>query len=361
MRVLALTKYGDKAASARQRFALYKDDLAKEGVELSFSPLFSNDYIDSINIGRRDFGEVVGGYLNRARTLATSARSADALWVQYETFPYLPGFFERFVGLLQKPIVFDYDDATFHMYDTSKSRLVRSLLGSKLEPLIAASAAVTAGNEYLADYAMRWNDRVMVIPTVVDTDRVKPSRKKKGPVPVIGWLGTPSTWPYVRPMLPLLRDLVSAGRARFLAIGSGHASEEDRGGRIEFRDWVEQREVSDLQEMDIGIMPVPDMPWERGKCGFKLAQYMAVGIPSVASPVGVNAAMLETNSSGFLASDEFEWSQSLDRLLGDSSLRKSMGEAARVAAVAHYSLKSQAPRLVELFKSLDSRTGKRAH
>jgi glycosyltransferase involved in cell wall biosynthesis len=190
------------------------------------------------------------------------------------------------------------------MYDRSRSRVVRRLLGSKLRPIIAGSAAVTAGNQYLADYAGRWNGRVMVVPTVVDTDALQPAPPREPKAPVIGWMGSPSTWPYVRPILPLLRELVGARRAKVLVVGAGHAAKGDIGGGIEYRDWAEEREFADLQEMDIGIMPVPDLPWERGKSGYKLVQYMAVGIPSIASPVGVNSAMLDGGTAGILASSE---------------------------------------------------------
>jgi len=352
MKVLALTKYGMRAASARQRFGLYAPSFAEAGIDLSFSPLLSDAHIANLSSGKRSLAEVARGYLKRAVTLATSARRADALWVHCETFPYLPGSFERTVHRLGKPVVFDYDDAIFHMYDRSRSGIVRTLLGSKLRPIIAGSAAVTAGNQYLADYAGRWNGRVMVVPTVVDTNDLRPTSARNPKVPVIGWMGSPSTWPYVRPLLALLTDLVGAGRAKVLVVGAGHAAKGDAGGGIEYRDWTEEREFADLQEMDIGIMPVPDLPWERGKSGYKLVQYMAVGIPSIASPVGVNAAMLDGGSAGLLASSPDEWRHAFERLLGDSTMRRSMGEAARALAVENYSLASQAPRLIELFRSL---------
>lgn len=353
MRVLALTKYGMRAASARQRFGLYEPSFAEAGIALDFAPLLPDSHVANLSAGRRTSPwTIAAAYGRRARALLTAARRADVLWVHCETFPFLPAWVERLTLLTGRPVVFDYDDAIFHMYDDSPSAAVRTLLGGKLRPLIAGAAAVTAGNEYVADYARRLNNRVLVVPTVVDTDRVRPSPHPRSSLPVIGWIGSPSTWPYVEPLLPILRQLAADGLARTLIVGAGRAAERLASAGVEFRPWAEQREISDLQEMDIGIMPVPDAAWERGKSGFKLIQYMAIGIPSIASPVGVNAAVLADGQAGITATSAAEWEASLRALLADGERRRRLGAAARTLAVENYSLTAQAPRLIELFRSL---------
>lgn len=352
MRVLALTRYDLRAASARQRMGIYADAFGKAGIDLVISPLFSNRYVDNISTRAHWRGpEIVRGYLRRFRALFTEIPKADVIWVQYEIFPWLPGPFERLIHAFGKPVVVDYDDSVFHPYDNARNPVTRALLRDKFRPLLLRAAAVTAGNSHLADYARRWNDKVHVIPTVVDTNRLKPQDRSRPPVPTIGWMGSPTTWPYVRPILPLLREFAAQGRARILVVGAGRTADSDASG-IEFRSWSADRERDDLNEMDIGIMPLPDSPWERGKCGYKLIQYMAVGIPGVASPVGVNRDLVGDGTVGLAATGLEEWRANLSMLLENADLRQRMGMAGRERAVESYSVDAQAPRLIKIFRAV---------
>lgn len=346
MRILALTKYGDAAASTRQRFVQYRPALEKAGFELEISPLLSNRHVQGIADGRRGNPLSIGAsYLSRVGTLMQGARDAGALWVHCELFPYLPAMFERLAFRPGTPVVFDYDDAIFHMYDSIL------LLREKLRPLIAGASVVSAGNEYLAEYARRWNANVHVVPTVVDTKQYVPSPGQNGGPPVIGWIGSPSTWAYVRPVVPVLKQLCAAGRAQFLAVGGGIDAEFDKFSGMTCRDWEEGREIADVQSMDIGIMPLPDEPWARGKCGYKLIQYMACGLPVVASPVGVNSSIVREGESGLLATSSDEWLSALTELVDDPRMRESFGSKGRERAVNDYSLASQEPRVVGLFRN----------
>lgn len=346
LNLLALTKYSAEAASTRQRFLAYRPALAKAGIQLGLSPLFDDQHVRGLVSARRaSLGSAAAAYARRMRAVLLDSARADLLWVHCELFPYLPSMFERLAFLRRKPVVFDYDDAIFHMYDDN------ALLRGKLGPLIAGASAVSAGNQYLADYAARFNTNVHVIPTVVDTAVYRPAASNND-IPVIGWIGSPSTWTFVRPYLPLLADLCGAGAARFLAVGAGYAAEGNRFPGMELRDWTEKCEIADIQSMDVGIMPLPDQPWARGKCGYKLIQYMACGLPVVASPVGVNATIVEDQVNGFLATSGDEWNTALRKLLGDRALRLRLGAAGRERIVADFSLGAWAPRLIELFRSV---------
>lgn len=350
MRVLALTRYDRLAASTRQRFMLYQPALAEAGVRLDFAPLFSNDHLRRLAEGKgASLAGTLAAFLRRLRDLFR-ARRYDALWVHCELFPYLPGPFERLAGLWGKPILFDYDDAIFHYYDAPDRPVVRALLGGKLEPLLRNAFACTCGNAYLRDYAARFCERSLVVPTVVDTEVYRPIAKPDSAKLVIGWIGSPSTWCNVRPLLPLLEQLCRERSVRFRAVGAGAEAEHDLFPGLELLAWSEETEVAEVQAMDIGIMPLLDLPFQRGKSGYKLVQYMACGLPVVASPVGVNREMVD-GSNGLLAAEEAEWREALVRLIGDAELRRRMGEAGRALAERSYSLASQAPRIVELFKS----------
>jgi glycosyltransferase involved in cell wall biosynthesis len=269
---------------------------------------------------------------------------ADLLWIYAELFPYLPGQFERLARAARKPIVYDLDDAFFEMYEA------KPFLRGKLEPLLRSACACCAGNAYLRDYAARHCRRSIILPTVVNTDVYKPN-VASGAVPVIGWIGSPSTWSFVKPLLPVLRSVVEAGKARVRIVGAGASASAHGSDGIDLIEWSEESEVADVQAMNIGIMPLPDNRWAEGKSGYKLVQYMACGLPVVASPVGVNREIVTEGWNGFLPDSLSQWSNILGRLLADPSLRERLGNAGRERAVADYSLKVHGPRLVEVMRT----------
>ncbi|HEU0098288.1 MAG TPA: glycosyltransferase family 4 protein [Allosphingosinicella sp.] len=353
MKVLAFLKYGTLAASTRQRLVQYEPSLAEAGIEVEYLPLLDNEHLRRLAAGRRASPAASARrYLDRMYQLLTR-RDFDLLWVHCELFPYLPGLFERLAAATGKPIVFDYDDAIFHMYDASGNRVVRALLGRKLEPLLKRASLCCCGNRYLLDYASRFSPDTMLLPTVVDTRIYLPAEARAPSAPVtIGWIGSPSTWPYVRPLLPLLRELAETRGVRTRIVGAGPGARDDAFPGLDLVEWSEAGEVDEVRAMDIGIMPLPDDIWARGKCGYKLIQYMACALPVVASPVGVNCEIIAPGANGFLAGGEEEWRDALLRLIGDAGLRRAYGTAGRARVEALYSLQVHAPRLVEALQSL---------
>ncbi|MFL6845433.1 MAG: glycosyltransferase family 4 protein [Allosphingosinicella sp.] len=353
MRLAAFAKYGPMAASTRQRLLQYVPHLAAAGIEVDFHPLLPDDYVRGMATGERyPKRKTAAAYLKRLREIAFGT-GADAIWIYAELFPYLPGLVERLALRSGKPIVFDYDDAIFHMYDSSGNPLVRALLGRKLQPLLRRASLCCCGNRYLLDYAARFSSRTMLLPTVVDADVYRPAEAPDRSRPVtIGWIGSPSTWPYVRPLLPLLRELAESRGVRIRVVGAGRAALADAFPGLDLVEWSEEREVDEVRAMDIGIMPLPDDIWARGKCGYKLIQYMACGLPVVASPVGVNSEIIAPGENGFLAVGEPEWRDALDRLIADSELRGCFGAAGRRRIEERYSLQVHAPRLVEALLAL---------
>ena len=352
-RVLALTKYGPMAASTRQRFVQFEPALRDAGFEVEYSALLGDDHMHRLVQGRHT--SAVGAVSAYARRVAMlrKVRRFDLLWLQYEFFPFAPALVERLAARLTKvPIVVDYDDALFHRYDGNAPWWVRRVAKGKLEPLLRRAAACTCGNDYVRDYAARFCERSIVVPTVVDTSIYRPAGRSKDRPPVIGWIGSPSTWANVRPLLPLLEKLSGDKGVRVRAVGAGVAATADRFPGLELVDWSEATEVAEVQAMDIGIMPLADRPFERGKSGFKLIQYMACGLPVVASPVGVNRDIVRDGENGFLAGDDAQWAEALGTLIGDPGLRRRLGQSGRERAERDYSLASQAPKLVDLFGSI---------
>ncbi|HVQ07448.1 MAG TPA: glycosyltransferase family 4 protein [Allosphingosinicella sp.] len=350
MKILALTKYDVRAASTRQRFVQYVPYLSAHGIEVEISPLLGDAYLRNLAQGvSTSRAGILPRYLGRARRLLR--KDFDLLWVQYDVFPYLPSLFERLAGLGGKPIVCDFDDAIFHLYDQHKRALVRRFLGSKLAPLLSRAAACICGNAYLQAYAARWCPNSVVIPTVVDTERYLPAPRKadRQARPVVGWIGSPTTWANVEPLLPTILPLLAELNADFHVVGAGPAARGIAG--VTAIEWAEDREIAAVQAMDIGIMPLLDRPFQRGKCGYKLIQYMACGLAVVASPIGVNRTIVEDGATGLLADGPGDWARALRRLIADPELRRRMGAEGRRRAVAHYSLASQQGILLETLRA----------
>ncbi|WP_300974840.1 glycosyltransferase family 4 protein [Sphingomonas sp. LHG3406-1] len=351
MRVLAFTRYDSDAASTRYRLLQYLPALAEAGIEVEWHPLLGHGHMKRlVDGGGGAARRVPAAYARRLASLV-AARRPDLIWVYGELFPYLPAAFEQAAMPDAVPVIYDWDDA-FHLAYVEHGRAaVRRFLGRKFDRLLSAAAAVTCGNAFLRDHAARFCERSLVVPTVVDTDRWLPGLVIEGP-PMIGWIGSPTTWANVRPLLGLLARLHRETGARVRAIGAGAAAEADRFEGLDLIEWSEATEIAEVQRFSIGIMPLLDRSFERGKSGFKLIQYMACGLPVMASPVGVNSSIVRDGVNGMLAASEAEWEQGLRRLIGDAGLRNRLGAAGRGIAIAEYSLASQAPRLVELFREV---------
>lgn len=351
MKVTAFTRYSRQAASTRQRLLQYLPRLHDAGIEVEHHALLDDDYVQSLASGRSyPKAKIAAAYWDRLRHMAAGG-SSDIVWIYVELFPYIPALIER-MATLRKRVIYDMDDAFFHRYDDSANSLVRGLLGGKHAQLLSHAAASTCGNQYLRDYAAQYCANSMILPTVVDTDVYRPVDKRAGKRVAIGWIGSPTTWPNVRPLLPLLRELCAGGEVSVRVVGAGAAATGDHFPGLELVDWSESTEVAEVQRMDIGIMPLVDSPFERGKSGYKLIQYMACGLPAVASPVGVNRTIVADGTNGFLATSEAEWRNALARLIADRDLRRTFGAKGRELVETAYSLNSQAPRLIDLIQSV---------
>lgn len=348
MRVLILPKYGALAASTRYRFLQFVPALRSRGWDVSVRPLLDDVYLDR-RFRRRwvPWLRVVRAYSSRTATVLAS-RDVDLVVFNYELLPYVPGWLEAWLVRAGVPYVVDLDDAMFLNYELSRVPLVRQVFGLKVPRLIARASAVIAGNSYLAEFARRHARTVEVVPTVVDTERYRAVSRDPGRQPfTVGWMGSPSTAPYLEPVVEALSPWLQATGSRLLVVGAQIAQPR---ARVECRPWVETRELDDLAEFDIGIMPLPDTEWAKGKCGFKLVQYMATGLPVVTSPVGVNSDLVEHGANGFLAASPAAWAGPLEQLRASPGLRTDMGRRGRVRVEAGFSRASAEPRVVGILE-----------
>jgi glycosyltransferase involved in cell wall biosynthesis len=350
MRVLALTRYGRQGASSRLRLAQFMQPLANAGIRVLMCPLVTDDMLRArYESGRYASTSLVHRYALRVLDVLR-ATSFDVAFVQNELFPWLPAWVDQ-MAMTRIPVVVDYDDAAFHRYDQHRSPLVRKLLGRRIDYVMKSAARVIAGNDYIAIRARSAGAQgVTVIPTVVDLERYEP-RQSAGMQDGarIAWIGQPTNAHYLQIVGSALQSAAATGRLTLRAIGA-RAPKID-GVDSEHFPWRETDEARLIRESDIGIMPLPDDPWERGKCGYKLIQYMACGLPVLASPVGANQSIVRHGETGFLCSTQDEWTHYLQLLASDPALRDRMGLAGRRVVEEHYSLRVAAPRLVEVLRS----------
>lgn len=356
MRVLVLPRYGALGASSRLRMQQYVPGLRAVGWHVDVAPLLDDSYVAGLYAGRVPVWRVVRAYLGRVRRLLASRRY-DVIWVEKELFPWLPGWLDLALISRRTTLVADYDDAVFHRYDEHRLGLVRQVLGRKIDAVMRRANVVTAGNEYLARRAREAGcGCVEWLPTVIDLERYPAGKlpKTDGSL-VVGWIGSPSTAGYLKMVAPALAELGRSYPLRCVAIGARPDQLVDTP--FEAWTWSEDSEVALLRQLDIGIMPLPDAPWERGKCGYKLIQYMACSLPVVASPVGVNLDIVRVGENGLLATDLGEWTAALKVLMDDSALRVRMGEAGRRQVEQEYCLQMQAPRVAKIFQDVAARSG----
>jgi glycosyltransferase involved in cell wall biosynthesis len=328
----------------------YLPSLGQVEVKCDVRPFFDDEMLRAkYQLGGYGFSSLVRAYGSRVIQLLRRKRF-DLIWIEKEALPWLPVQVER--ALLQGvPYVLDFDDAWFHNYDLHRSAWVRRILGHRLDRLMAGARLVIGGNDYLLqrarDAGARWVERV---PTVIDLDRypLGPAKLLGASAPKIVWIGSPSTVRYLSGLAEPLRALAQRVPFKLRVIG---APLEMAGVEVECVPWTEASEVAAIAECDIGVMPLFDSPWERGKCGYKLIQYMACGLPVVASSVGVNGQIVQEGISGFLADTAQAWVTVLAKLLADAALRQRMGHAGRLRVEQEYCLQVTGPRLVGLLRS----------
>jgi glycosyltransferase involved in cell wall biosynthesis len=357
LRILLLAKYERLAASTRLRTMQYLPMLEAAGIQVAVQSLLSDDLLQA----RRQRGayaatKLLPAYAERCRAML-KRHQFDLVWIEKEALPWWPLWLEQAL-LSGVPYVLDYDDAIFHNYDQHANAAVRTLLGRRLDGLMAGAALVVCGNQYLAkrarDAGASW---VEVLPTVIDLHRYPQTQKTPATptpatyeLPRIVWIGSPSTVRYLQLLHKPLQELAKLQPFVFRVIGGGAVAIP--GVLVEMMPWAENTEVENITTCDVGVMPLVDSPWEKGKCGYKLIQYMACGLPVVASGVGVNTEIVQQGVNGFLADTPDEWVAALGKLLLDRSLRRKMGQAGRLRVETQYCLQVTGPKLAGLLRQV---------
>ncbi len=354
MRVVAFTKTGRRGPSSRYRFEALRGPLEDLGVELETVPLFLDAWFALRRVRPRLLRVALKAAYAGWRFAVRAARlgrvrRADLVVVEHQLFPYLPAWGERWLARRRAPWQLEFDDAIhltrFH--------------ARKMELLCRLADRVVVGNETLARFARRHAraaEAVEVVPTVVDVDRIRPRAPSPPDRPaVIGWIGLPANFDALRLLAAPLRRLAETTPLVLRVVSDGAPRLE--GVAVEARPWSEAGEADEVRGFDVGVMPLPDDAWSRGKCGLKILQSFAAGVPVVASPVGVNAELVRPGKNGLLATTDEEWHDALARLLADAPLRRRLAAGGRRTVEERFSLRRWAPRVAAGMRAaVDSRS-----
>lgn len=347
-KILVLTKYGSLGGSSRYRFYQYLPYLKSQDFDLTIAPLLDNQYVTNINNGQRNFTNVLRSYFQRLVKLM-SDRDYDLLWVEKELFPYIPEWLERkIIGNI--PYAVDYDDAQFHIYDYYGSKLTKTLLASKIDRVMAHAKLVIAGNKYISSRAHQAGAKhIEIIPTVIDLDRYSLKNSPSDSRALnIGWIGSPGTSIYLKSIQSVFEEVDRHHNCTFTLVGAGALTLGNLD--LNIKKWQEHTEVEDIKSFDVGIMPLDSTPWEEGKCGIKLIQYMACGLPVVGTPIGVNQEIITHGVNGFQANNLSEWTEYLSKFASDSQLCADMGAIGREMVESKYCLAVTAPKMAQLLR-----------
>lgn len=353
--MLAISPIPEEGAGCRFRIAQFLPYLREAGIDVKISPFYSREFFQLVYVPGHTLRKIVMfvGLVWRRFVELARIRQYDLVFLYREAIPIGPPIVERLIHGLGVPIVHDFDDAIFM---TSVSDANRSLAFLKnpgrVATILRLSRGATVGNEFLAGYARRHNDAVTVIPTVVDTTKFKPrdSRTPDPRGPVVGWIGSPTTYQYLERLSGVLREVATRHPFVLRVSGAGRPVVMP-GVTVEEAPWSMEDEVRLFNGLDIGVYPLTDDDWSRGKCGFKAIQCMASGVPVVASAVGVNCEIITDGVDSFLAATPDEWVDKLSRLISEAALRSRMAAAGRDTIERRYSLQVAAPQLAAVLRA----------
>ncbi len=357
MKILILANHRlNRSPGQRFRIEQYIDYLKENALEVDFS-FFIREKDDKYLYKK---GNLIKKILFHYK--ATSHRrkdirkiaAYDVVFIYREAYLLGNTKFEKKIRKKVKKIVFDFDDAIW-LPNVSDANKNFSWLKdyAKTEKLIALSDLVFAGNTYLQNYALNHSKNVVIVPTTIDTREYIPQTKQnKSDKICIGWSGSITTIQHFNYAVPFLEKLKEKYKDKIEILVIGDSSYQNKDLGVESIDWKKNTELEDLSRIDIGIMPLPDDKWSRGKCGLKGLQYMALEIPTIMSPVGVNTEIIRDGENGFLADSEEEWMDKLSRLIESKELREKLGKSGRKTVVEHYSFDAWKEKYLEYFQAL---------
>ncbi len=353
-RILFIAQYPENISPGQRfRFELYKDVLLQNGFQIS-SQSFLNEKNYAVNYKPGllflKAWVVIKGFIKRI-SLLLKVKKFDYIFIYREAAPVGPPVLEwLFSKVLRKKVIYDFDDAIWMPYMVTEGSFLTRFFKNKakVKKICRWAATVSCGNKYLCDYAGKYNRNIVYNPTCVDTqNRYNILARHDVKRVTLGWTGSFSTLNYLESLEPVLKKLQEKYEFDIKVI----CNREPRFHlkNVNYIEWTHQNELTELASCQVGLMPLADEAWSEGKCGFKLIQYLALEIPAVSSPFGVNKKIIDHGENGFLCSTEEEWYAAIEKLILDAALRVKLGKAGRKKIQSQYSLESNKDNFLGMF------------
>jgi hypothetical protein len=355
MNIVFFPKYTEKGASSRYRIYQYLNILENKGISIEVYPLLDDYYMECLyNKKKYPKFRLLKRYFKRL-FVVLNLKKDTILYLQHEFFPFFPPIFEWYLSKIRKvSYVVDYDDAIFHNYDLSRKALIRYLYSNKIPSVISMSSAVVAGSPYLSSFAKKYSTNVIEIPTSINIDRYKKTYNSidSDAALIIGWIGSKSTSKSLKFIVESIKRISSKYNVKLFLLGFDKSLVYIFEG-IDYKliKWSSETEVNDIFSFDVGIMPLEDTPFNNGKCGFKLIQYMACSLPTISSPLEANQK-INRNGKNLHASTNDEWFNSFERIIQNKEYFFSVGIENRLDVENHYSIQSNVLNYIDLFNKI---------
>jgi glycosyltransferase involved in cell wall biosynthesis len=357
MKVLFIVPYPTEGPSNRYRVEQYLPYLKEHGVQYSLRPFVSSDFFKVLYKKGNHAKKILYFLIASVKRISDLINSAkyDLIFIHIESFPFGGALFERLVTSLNKPVIYDFEDAVYLHNFRDNNKFINYLrCPEKFYKIISLSKRVIVCNKFMKDFVLPFNNNVTVIPTSIDTDKFtlkeSPQEVKR---PVIGWIGSPTTFYCLESLSKVFERLAEKYDFSLKLIG-GKKDYRIKGVAVTSSEWALARDVEDFQSLDIGVYPLPNDERAMAKTPFKTVQYMSVGVPAVVSRVGGNTEMIQDGVNGFLASKEEEWFEKLSLLIKNPELRRKIGLAGRKTVEQRYSVKVNAPKFIDIIQKVYS-------
>lgn len=350
MKILFLPKYNELGPSSRYRIYQYLDSYKKVGIKVAVAPLFGSHFFT--NNKTIKIGVTLYYYFRRALKLL-QVYKYDLVYIEYELFPYFPSIFEKLFKVLNVKYIVDYDDAIFHNYNNSPNFFIKLLLSNKIDTVIKNANYVVSGSPYLTNYISRLNANSVEIPTSVSKDKYfQKTKSETNAVFTIGWIGSRTTSINVLKLIPAFEALSQKMEFQLNLIGfDQNESHKMSHLNVNFINWDVETEIEEINKFDVGIMPLENTPFNQGKCGFKLVQYMGCSLPTIATPLEANVK-INRNKKNLYAITNEDWVSAFEKVYNNQDYFREVGQENYVDFAKYYTVESNNETYIAVFNKL---------